>query len=362
MNLIIFILVLSVLVIVHEWGHYITAKKLGIRVEKFSVGFGKRLFSKTIDGTEFMVCAVPLGGYVKLHGDERSKCKGTPDEFYSHPVRHRALVVLMGPVINIVFAYLCLYFIFVSGFPLLDAEIGKVMEDYPAAEAGLLEGDKILSVNGKIIEGWEDVQEQILGTQAAEVSLTIEREGQNLQKVIVPREEHLTNIFGQEQKVRVIGIQPGESISFVRYGPIESFGRAGFQMVRITTLTFQALYHVVTGGMPAKDALAGPIRIFDVIAQAADMGFTYLLYITGIISLNLAIFNLFPIPVLDGGHLFLMVIEKFRGRPLAITVEDRLARVGLSLLMCLMAFVLYNDMREVGWFDAVKNFFQNLSS
>src|SRR3989338_1159767 len=136
MNGLIFIAVLSILVLVHEWGHFIAAKSLGVKVQKFSMGFGPKLFSRFHNGTEFMVCAIPLGGFVKMAGDERSECEGKKEEFYSNPVGHRAIIVIMGPLVNFVFAFICFYITFIIGYPNLAARVGKIMEGYPAYTAG----------------------------------------------------------------------------------------------------------------------------------------------------------------------------------------------------------------------------------
>jgi len=361
MSLIVFIIVLSILVIVHEWGHYITAVKLGIRVEKFSVGFGPKLFSKMCGDTEFMICAIPLGGYVKLSGDDRTQLKGTRDEFYSHSIGHRALVILMGPIINIVFAYICFYFVFLMGFPVLAPKVGLVMKDYPAQVAGLQKGDVIKQIDNKKIESWDDLQEYISSSPGEAMTFRIKRGAEEVEKVIIPKLSENKNIFGQQQKVKIIGIQPSddpkEDIILLTYGPWESVSKAGVQMYKLTVLTFKGLYHVIAGSLPAKDAFAGPIRIFDVISLAAERGFTHLLFIMGIISANLAIFNLFPVPILDGGHLFLLMIEKIRNRQLSLKVEENLTKIGFGLLMLLMVFVMYNDMNSLEWFTKIQNMF-----
>ncbi len=364
MNIIIFILVLSILVIVHEWGHFITAKFLGVRVEKFSVGFGPKLFSRLFQGTEFMVCAIPLGGYVKMVGDERSNCVGTKEEFYSHPIWHRAFIVVMGPVINFLFAYICFYLIFVTGFPMLMPKVGKVIEGYPAHAAGLKENDKIVQIDSQEINTWEDMQSYILSSKGQALNFVIERNSQQIPIIITPQEKQVKNIFDQEERVRIIGIEPTRKISkeemvFIKYGIGESFAKAFDQIAMITTLTFKSLYHVMIGAIPVREALAGPVRIFDVVKDAAMMGITHLIYIMGVISASLAIFNLFPVPVLDGGHLFLFALEKIRGNPLPLKVEERLTRMGFSLLMCLMIFVLYNDLVQVGWIDKLRTLFDS---
>lgn len=360
MSLVIFILVLSVLVIVHEWGHFITAKSLGVKVEKFSIGFGKKLFSRMHKGTEFIVSAVPLGGYVKMAGDERAACTGSPEEFFSHPIWHRALIVVMGPVINFIFAYVCFYVICVTGFPMLTPTVGKVMEGYPAQVAGLQKGDHILKINAEEIESWDALQQNVMKAEGESLHLTILRDNREIVKTIEPQEKKVKNIFGQEEQVWIIGIQPQGEITFLRYGVGGSFLKAFEQLRDVTVLTYKALYHVITGTMSAKEALAGPIRIFDVVKEAARMGLSYLISIMAIISASLAIVNLFPIPVLDGGHLFLLGLEGIRRKPLPLKIEEGLTRAGFSLLMCLMIFVLYNDIVQVGWVDNVKDFIRDI--
>ncbi len=361
MSLLIFIVVLGILIIVHEWGHYIAARKQGIEVEQFSVGFGPKLFSWKADGTEFMVCAIPLGGFVKLAGDDRTKLKGKPEEFYSHPVGHRALVILMGPLVNVVFAYFCFWIVFMFGFPVISPRIGAVMPNYPAQAAGITVGDLVVQINEKKIASWDDLQDYVTTSKGGPLTFKVIRDGAEIEKVILPKLSETKNIFGATQRVNLVGVQPGddpkEALILLRYGPVESLAKAGVQMYKLTVLPFKGLYHVIIGTLPAQDAFAGPIRIFDIIALAAERGFTHLLYITGIISANLAIFNLFPVPVLDGGHLFFLAIEKLRGKPLSLKFEENLTKVGFGLLMALMVFVIFNDMSSMGWFTKLQKLF-----
>ena len=361
-SIIIFIIVLSILVVVHEWGHFVTAKALGIKVHQFSIGFGKKLFSSVHDGTEFMVCAIPLGGYVKMAGEERSACQGKNEEFFSHPVGHRSLIVVMGPVINIVFAYLCFYGLCVTGYPMLGpdiaAKVGRVVEGSPAAAAELKTGDVIIAIDGKPIEKFKELQDLVSGAEGRPMAFSIRRGEATLAKTIAPRQDVLESEEGA-QKVWRIGISP---LILERYGVVSSFGMAAVKLNEIVVTTFKGLYGVITGAIPAKNALAGPIGIFDIIKNAAMMGMTYLVFITAVISLNLAIFNLFPIPVLDGGHLLFFAIERFRGRPLSLKVEDGLTKLGLSLLIGLFLLVLYNDMDRIGWVESVKGLVNKLQS
>ncbi len=361
MSLIIFLAVIGILVTVHEWGHYITARKLGITVEQFSIGFGPKLFSWQADGTEFMVCAVPLGGFVKMAGDDRTKLKGVKEEFYSQSIGHRALVIVMGPVINIVFAYFCFYVVFLTGFPVISPRIGAVMADYPAQEAGLMVGDIVAQIDDQKIVSWEDLQEYISGADGQPMTFRIHRGDQELSKIITPKVHVGANLFGQQVKTKIVGVQPGDDPDkdnlLLRFGPIESLGKAGQQMYKLTVLTFKSFYAVIVGSIPAKDALAGPVRIFDIIKLASERGATYVLLIMGIISANLAIINLFPLPILDGGHLFLLGIEKIRKKPMSLKFEENWTKVGFALLLTLTIFVVYNDISSMGWFDKLLQLF-----
>ncbi len=447
MSLIVFIVVLSILIIVHEWGHFITARKLGVRVEKFSVGFGKKIFSHMHDGTEFMICAIPLGGYVKMAGDEREECIGTKDEFYSHSVGHRAAIVLMGPVVNYVFAYLCFVLLFLAAFPgqsmtvqeideggaayeagiqagdkivALDSRnvyselqmdrmlaggregelnvdilrgsqritkiitpdvierddvlgekktfmdmgigfynevaIGEVLKDSPAEKAGLRPDDKVIQVGEVKTLTWEDVHTNIANSQETSLLLKIERDGVVIEKELYPTERKIKTSEGEKQ-IRMIGIvRAGPDMEMYRFGLVDSVRYAWEELWGVTKLTLRAVYSVVVGARSAKDTVGGPIRIFGVVSDAAAMGASYLVLIMAIISASLAIFNLFPIPVLDGGHLFFLIIEKIRNAPLPMKLEEGLTKIGFSLLMCLMLFVLYNDIVQVGWIEKISEF------
>ena len=352
--------VFSVLIIVHEWGHYISARKIGIRVERFSIGFGKKIFSRKVHDTEFMVSAVPLGGYVKMAGDERQQCKGRRYEFYSHPVGHRVLVVLMGPLINFLFALLCFYLICVSGFPRWAPKIGNVDEQSPAHMAGLQKEDYIFAINGFEIESWKDIQKIVRESPVQELYLNIRRGNQILMKTVVPRLKTLQNEFGQEKEVPVIGIQPTGDIVLVSSGPLVSVVLAGQELIKIPVMTFKILFHIIVGDVPAEGNIGGPVLIVAIIWEAIRLGMAHVIYITAVISASLAVINLFPLPVLDGGHILFMAIEKIRGRPLSAKSEELLTKIGMAVLMLLMLFVLYNDISQLEIMKPVKEFVNRL--
>lgn len=363
MGTLVFILVLSILIIVHEFGHFITAKKLGVRVERFAIGFGPVLFKRIIQGTEFAICSIPLGGYVKMAGDERQDCEGASDEFYSKSVGKRSLIVLAGPLVNYVFAFVCFFLVFMIGYPALSTKIGEVKTDYPAYRAGLQVGDEILQVNDRSVKEWEEVQ-SFISQSAAEASmeLTVRREQKELLLTIIPVEEEAKNIFGQTVRSRFIGIAPEQEIVFFRYGPLSALRRSSEKLFRFTAMTYQALFLMITGGVSARDAVTGPVGIFYLIRQAATLGFSYVLYIMAMISASLAIFNLLPFPILDGGHILFFGIEKIRGKPLPEKIDEIIHRISLSLIIALAIFVFYNDFVRYGILDKIFQLISKLIS
>ena len=361
MSFLIFILVLSILVVVHEYGHFATAKSLGVKVEKFSIGFGPKLFSFPWQGTEFLICLIPLGGYVKMAGDERNQCKGGSEEFYSHPAGHRALIILMGPVVNYLLAFVCFWVVFMIGYPTVTPKVGELIDGYPAKLAGLKAGDEIIRIDKEPIKSWEEMQRHIKTSQTPELTFVVVRDQREVALAIKPRIEALENVFGQKEKVRLVGIRPKEEMILIQYGFIEAMSKSVDRLWEITTTTYEALYRLATGTKAAQEMVTGPIGIFFVIKKAATMGFSYVLYIMAVISASLAIFNLLPLPVLDGGHIFFLVIEKLRGRPLSVKSEEVITRVGFSLIMCLAAFVFYSDFVRFGLIDKMMGVWHQIS-
>ncbi|MDP3143656.1 MAG: M50 family metallopeptidase, partial [Candidatus Omnitrophota bacterium] len=315
MNFLIFLIVLSILIIVHEFGHLVIAKLLGVRVEKFSLGFGPRIISFKRKFTEYSLSLIPLGGYVKLAGDSREEFKGSHWEYLAKPPGERAAIVFFGPVLNYFLAFLFFYIVFLIGYPTLSAKVGDLLDGFPAAKSGLLKEDTIIAVEGQRVSDWEEMQEAIRSKKEGTIEIVALRNKREMKFVITPRIEKLKNIFGQEESVRLIGIKPKDEFIKLKYNFADSFIMASKKLWMVTAVTFKALWRMLTGAMSFKESVTGPLGIFYLTSKAWELGISYLLQVMAILSASLAIFNVLPLPILDGGHLFLLAVEKIRKRP-----------------------------------------------
>lgn len=356
MNTIIFLAIISILIFVHEFGHFFMARKLGIKVEKFALGFGPQIFGFKFKDVNFKLCLIPFGGYVKLAGDNRQEFKGENYEYFSRSPGQRALVVFFGPLFNYILAFLFLWAVYCIGFPQMATTVGEVIEDMPAAEAGILEGDKIVEIDGKKVKYWEDVLDNIKGRVIKEeIQLKVLRDEKEISFSIFPVNKKEKDLFGKEREVSLVGIAPSDEIIEERYNIFTAFGVSLLSIFKLTYFTFKAIISLILGHLSLKEAVTGPVGIFNITSEAAKLGFNALLHVTSMLSLALAIFNVLPIPVLDGGHLMFLGFEKIRKRPLSDKVEQKISDIGFGFIIILAVFILFNDLIRYGYWDKIND-------
>jgi len=348
-----FLIVLGVLIFFHELGHFLAAKYFGVKVLKFSLGFGPKLVGRKMGETEYLISALPLGGYVKMLGesaDEEEEPLSPEDEEKSFSNKHvgkRMAIVAAGPIFNLLLALLifCSFYI-VAGIHVMTPEIGQVRENSPASSAGFLKGDVIVSVGDKETENWTQIKEIIQGNTGQPVDVTVKRGDAYVTLTVVPEISVTKNIFGEEIKSPLIGIVAAGKFEKVYLGPLgaikEGF-RKTWEIIELTCLTVVKLIQRV---IPIE-TVGGPILIGQMTGQLAQENWTYLIPFTAVISINLGILNLLPIPILDGGFIVLLLIELVMGRPLNIKKREFLQKMGIFLLVLLMVFVVYNDIKRL---------------
>lgn len=434
------IILLGILIFVHELGHFLFAKRLGVRVLKFSLGFGPKLIGRKYGDTEYLVSAVPLGGYVKMLGEEPGEELKEEDKPYAYnyqPVWKRFLIVFSGPVFNLFFAAAVFFVVFLSGIPVPKPYVGKVMENSPAAAAGLIPGDRIAAINGKTVSGWDDIDVSVSESRGEKLLFKVEREGGMLELSVTPERKTGKNIFGENTEIMDIGIMPlmhpevgevvksaaaekagikkGDRIIEIDSIPVKTWhdmttvihGSAGkplrlkikrdenFLELTVTpekktfkspdgtekhigligispagnnlmkkydpfkaaslgikktwdmvVLTVVVVVKLIQRIVPAE-TLGGPIMIFQMAGQQASLGITNFFVFMAVISINLGVLNLLPIPVLDGGHILFLGIEAVRRKPLSEKAIMISQRIGLAIIIALMAFAFYNDIMRL---------------
>ena len=427
---------LGVLIFVHEAGHFLLAKLLGVKVLKFSLGFGPKILGRKFGETEYQLSAVPLGGYVKMLGEEPGEELEDSEKnraYNYQPVWKRFLIVFSGPFFNLLFAAFVFVLIFLSGVPVPLPDIGNVQENSPAAAAGLMTGDRVLQINGKKVESWQDIYgtlndnpgkallfgvkrndrvvevtvrpekkadknifgeekedwyigieplvfpvvgEVMKGSRAGEAGLLkgdrileiegtalktwqdmtalihaspekplrfkIQRGGQVMDLTITPKKETYKTPDGEEKAIGLIGIKPAGNDFIKKYGLPEAASLGLKRTWDISVLTVLSMVKLIQRVIPSN-TIGGPIMIFQMAGEQASQGALNFFTFMAVISINLGVLNLLPIPILDGGHILFLGIEAVRRRPLSENVIMIAQRVGLVLLLSLMAFAFYND-------------------
>jgi len=361
-----FLVVLTALVFVHELGHYAIARRNGVRVEVFSVGFGPELFGFTDKvGTRWKFSAIPLGGYVKMFGEASLESHQdvvmTPDQkavSFSHKrLGQRAAIVFAGPAANFIFAIIVLAGLFmVAGRPMpqefVEAGIGGVVEGSAADQAGLVAGDRIRAVDGAPIGDFFDLKTAVEASEGRPLAFEIQRDDTVFTATVTPRIVTSTTDAVEIKAYRLGVYAPGPT--YVRLGPLSAVWQAVVETWRLTLGTLAAVGEIIVGDRGA-DELGGPLRIAKLSGDFAESGVVTLFGFMALLSINLGLINLFPIPILDGGHLLFYAIEAVRGRPLGERAQEYGLRIGLALILSLMVFVTINDFVHLSVLDFIRD-------
>lgn len=374
-----FLVVLTVVVFFHELGHFSIARLFGVKVDSFAIGFGKELFGRTDkQGTRWKVCLLPFGGYVKFTGDlgpasipdtekleeyaaaARAEGHEPDDLLHFKPTWQRAAVVAAGPIANFILAVVIFTgFFMIRGETTIDPVVGVVQEGSVAEAAGIEVGDRILTISGRKVESFSELAMLISMSADTEIEVVVERNGEEIALKASPQRVKTEDDFGNKQEIGRLGVQPRaaeEDIHYRRYAPaaavVKSVNQTGFIIER----TFVYLGRVFIGKEDARQ-LGGPIRIAKYSGQMAQLGSTALIYMIAVLSISVGLINLFPIPLMDGGHLLYYGIEAVRGKPLSERAQEAGFRIGLLIVLGVMVFATWNDLIDVDAFGKLSGIF-----
>lgn len=364
-----FLVVLTVLVFVHEMGHYLVARRNGVRIEVFSIGFGPELFGwNGRSGTRWKVSAVPLGGYVKMFGDADpastpSAGLGTMSaeeravSFHHKPLGARAAVVAAGPAANFLFSIVVLALLYMTaGQAFTPPDVGAVQPGSAAERAGLQPGDVVRSIDGAGIERFEEIRQIVSLNPDRPLEMVLLRNGREVAVTVTPTVSEVTDRFGNIHRMGLLGISRAGT-DHVVHDPATAVWQAGREILSMITGTLGAVGQMIEGSRGTEE-LGGPLRIAQMSGEVAQTSFYALVWFMAFLSVNLGLINLFPVPLLDGGHLLFYAIEAVRGRPLGPRAQEYGFRVGLALVFTLMVFATWNDLVQL----RVVDFFRGLVS
>lgn len=348
-TLVAFVVALGVLVVIHELGHFFAAKRLGVKVERFSVGFGPIVARRQRGETEYALSAIPLGGYVKMLGEDDEV--GDPVDrlrsFSAQSLGRRTLIVAAGPVMNLAFAFVA-YVLLAAAYgvhvPSGEPVLGSLSKDMPAMQAGLEAGDRVIAIDGAPVESWEGLAERVRASGGATMQLSIERDGAPQTVELMPKLSETSSVFGEKSDVYLIGVGPRYDHRVL--GVVEAVETGAKQTVMTSWLVTKGFVLMFVGRVPLRE-LGGPIAIAQAAGEQARAGVEAFVAMLAFLSVNLGVLNLLPIPVLDGGHLALFGVEAVLRRPLRPRAREMAQQVGLLVLVSLMILVLFNDVSRL---------------
>ena len=348
MGTIISLLVLSFLIFFHELGHFLAARFFGVHVEVFSIGFGKKVYKRVYNGTEYALSMIPLGGYVQMKGQDDADPLKKSDDSDSYNVKkpwQRIIILFAGPFANFILAFLLYIAIGSIGVSKFAPIIGTVSKDSPAFMSGLKSNDKIISINKTAIKTWDELSEKIRKSDSL-LHFEILRDGKIKKIDVTPKIHTYKNMFGETLKKRMVGIAPSGKTIMIKYNLLQSIPFAWQETKNATTLIVKSLQKLIEGVVPAKD-LGGIVSIVQVTAQASKIGIVALFGLTALISVNLGVLNLLPIPALDGGHIMFNLYEMITKKEPSERVVYYLTLAGWVFLLSLMAFTIFNDIYRI---------------
>ena len=367
-----FIVLIVIVVFIHEYGHYYFAKRFGVGVTDFSIGFGKEMFGwNDKSGTRWKVCVIPLGGYVKFFGDRNVYSQADNDKiikeyskenqdklFVLKPLYQRALIVFGGPLANFLLAILIFFSVYTfAGKDFTPAVINEVQKDSPAMVAGLKDNDIVVSIDGNEVKSIMEVSKYIMMSTDEFINFTVKRYDQDLNFRVKPNIVEGEDNLGNKISKRMVGIKLGaynNEVNHVKLGPAKALFYAVKEVYYVSTSSLKYIGSMIVGNGDTSQ-LGGPIRIAKISGQVAEFGILPFISLMAYISISLGLINLFPIPMLDGGHLMFYSIEKVLGRPLSQKTQEGFFRIGLFLLLSLMFFTTFNDLKDVGLFKFFNN-------
>ena len=367
-----FIVLIVIVVFIHEYGHYYFAKRFGVGVTDFSIGFGKEMFGwNDKSGTRWKVCVIPLGGYVKFFGDRNVYSQADNDKiikeyskedqdklFVLKPLYQRALIVFGGPLANFLLAILIFFSVYTfAGKDFTPAVINEVQKDSPAMVAGLKDNDIVVSIDGNEVKSIMEVSKYIMMSTDEFINFTVNRYDQDLTFRVKPNIVEGEDNLGNKISKRMVGIKLGaynNEVNHVKLGPTKALFYAVNEVYYVSTSSLKYIGSMIVGNGDTSQ-LGGPIRIAKISGQVAEFGILPFISLMAYISISLGLINLFPIPMLDGGHLMFYAIEKVLGRPLSQKTQEGFFRIGLFLLLSLMFFTTFNDLKDVGLFKFFNN-------